>query len=273
MGDSELSNWSAERTLGALATLDETALPDDFLEVRTAEYRLIRYPKRLISPTLPAAQVVWSQTLRSLDIVFGEIASEVRGWELEEFHWWVTSTTRPLDTEQHLLARGGDVSDSYQVLARELRGEVSEVVVPDGVRVELVRDERSLRAAIFVETEGWGRAPSDEAAISHRLTEALHDLETSAGFQFVAFIDGEPVSTGCCSIAGEVGRLYGAVTLPDSRLRGCYQAVLSSRLLQARDFGATIALTRGRPLTSGRILVKAGFTVYGLENCYRLSID
>jgi GNAT superfamily N-acetyltransferase len=140
------------------------------------------------------------------------------------------------------------------------------------MRVELVRDERSLRAAILVETEGWGRVPSDEEAIDHRLTEALHDLETSADFQFVAFIDDEPVSIGSCSIAGEVGRLYGAVTLPDSRRRGCYQAVLASRLRQARDLGATIALTRGRPMTSGRILVKAGFTVHGQEYCYRLRI-
>lgn len=46
----------------------------------------------------------------------------------------------------------------------------------------------------------------------------------------------------------------------------------SSRLRQARDAGATIAVTRGRPLTSGRILMKAGFTVHNQENCYRLSI-
>lgn len=268
-----MSNWSTERILGALATLDETALPDDFQEVLTAEYRLLRYPERLISPTLPAAQVVWSQTSRSLDVVFDEIASEIREWKLDAFHWWVTSATRPLDTEQYLLTCGGVVSDSYQVLARELSGDVAEVVVPDGMSVELVRDERSLRAAIRVETEGWGRTPLDEEAIGHRLTEALHDLETSAGFQIVAFIDDESVSTGCCSIAGEVGRLYGAVTLPEFRQRGCYQAVLSSRLRQARDLGATIALTRGRPLTSGRILVKARFKMHSLENCYRLTID
>ncbi len=164
------------------------------------------------------------------------------------------------------------MSDSYQVLARELCSGVAEVKVPDGMRVELVRDERSLRAAMHVETEGWGRNPSDEDAIGHRLSEALHDLERSTGFQFVAYVDGEPVSTGSCSIAGEVGRLYGAVTLPEFRSRGCYQAVLFSRLRQARNLGATVALTRGRPLTSGRLLVKAGFSVHAQENCYRLTI-
>jgi GNAT superfamily N-acetyltransferase len=267
-----MGNWSTERVLGVLATLDETALPDDFLEVRTSEYRLLRYPERLLSPTLPAAQVVWSHASRSLDIVFDEIASEIRGWELDAFHWWVTSTTRPLETEPYLLARGGMLSDSYQILARELRGDIAESVVPDGMSVELVCDERSLRAAISVETEGWGRAISDEQAIGRRLAETLHSLETHAEFQIVAFIDDKPVSTGCCSIAGEVARFYGAVTLPEFRSRGCYQAVLSSRLRQARDLGTTIALTRGRPLTSGRILVKAGFTVHGQENCYCLTI-
>jgi hypothetical protein len=113
------------------------------------------------------AQVVWSNTSRSLDIVFDEIASEIRGWGLHAVHWWVTSSTHPLDTEAYLLARGGVLSDSYQILARELGGDVAESVAPDGMSVELVRDERSLRAAILVETQGWGRAPSDKQAIGH----------------------------------------------------------------------------------------------------------
>jgi len=71
----------------------------------------------------------------------------------------------------------------------------------------------------------------------------------------VAFIDEKPVSTGCCSINGEVGRLYGAVTLPEYRSRGCYQSVLSSRLRRARDLGATIALTEDDP-DVWRILMK-----------------
>jgi GNAT superfamily N-acetyltransferase len=267
-----MGNWHTEKILGALTTLDETAVPDDFLEVRTAEYRLLRYPKRLLSPTLPAAQVVWSSTSRSLDIVFDEIASEIREWGLDAVHWWVTSTTRPLDTETYLQDHGGVLSDSYQILARELGDDAAESLAPHGMSVELVRDERSLRAAILVETQGWGRPSSDEQAIDHRLAEALHGLETSTGFQVVAFIDEKPVSTGCCSINGEVGRLYGAVTLPEYRSRGCYQSVLSSRLRRARDLGATIALTRGRPLTSGRILMKAGFTVHGQESCYRLAV-
>lgn len=265
--------WRTQEIMGALATLDDATAPNDFVDVRTGEYRLIRYPERFLSPTLPPAQVVWSNTSRPLDDVFDEVTSEIEGWGFEEFHWWVSSATRPLDTEAYLLTRGGVLSDSYHVLARELGDDVVGSPPSTKVSVELVRDERSLRDAIVVETEGWGRSLPDEPAIRLRLRETLHDLEASTEFQVVAYIGGQPVSTGCCKIAGELGRLYGAVTLPGFRSRGCYQAVLSSRLYQARDFGATIAVTRGRPLTSGRILLKAGFTVHDVENCYRLSVS
>ena len=268
-----MRKWGTQEILGALTSLDETALPDDFIDVRTAEYRLLRYPERLLSPTLPAAQVVWSITLRSLDTVFDEVASEIEGWGLDAIHWWVSSATRPLDTEAYLRARGGVMSDTYQILALELGDDAVGSSPSTEISVELVRDERSLRDAIAVETEGWGRSLPDEQAIGARLSEALHNLETSTEFQFVAYVGGQPASTGYCTIDGEMGRLYGAVTLPEYRARGCYQAVLSSRLRQARDFGATIAVTRGRPLTSGRILMKAGFTVHNLEKCYRLSIS
>ena len=268
-----MRKWSTQEILEALASIDDETVPDDFVDVRTGEYRLIRYPQRFLSPTLPAAQIVWSNTSRPLSIVFDEVASEIESWGLDVIHWWVSSVTRPLDTEAYLRARGGVLSDSYQILARELVDAAVESSPREEVSVELVRDQYSLRDAIAVETEGWGRSLPDEQSIGVRLSETLHNLETSNEFQFVAYLGGQPVSTGCCKITGEVGRLYGAVTLTGFRSRGCYQAVLSSRLRQARDFGATIAVTRGRPLTSGRILLKAGFTVHNLENCYRLSVS
>lgn len=268
-----MSNWSTEKILETLASLDGAAVTDGLLEISTADFRLLRYPERLLSPTLPAAQVIWSSTSRPLEIVFAEIASAVREWELAAVHWWVTSATRPLDTETYLLTRGGVLSDSIQILARELGPETAQGVTSNDIDVKLVCDEQSLRAAMDVEIHGWGRSSLDEEALERRLAEVLQNLEAATHFQFVAFIEGKPVSTGCCRIDGEVGRLYGAVTLPEFRLRGAYQAILSARLRQSRELGATIAITRGRPLTSGRILAKSGFTVHGEENCYGLTVS
>jgi hypothetical protein len=268
-----MSHWSTARIIETLAALDQASVTDGFEEVSTAHYRLIRYPQRLLSPTLPAAQVIWSSTSLPLDVVFDEVATSIREWGLDAVHWWVTSTTRPPETETYLLARGGVVSDAIQILARELDVD-SELGDPsDGIKVELVRDERSLRAAMDVETQGWGRTPSDDQEMVGRLAEVLQDLDSATRFQYVAFIEGRPVATGCCRVEGEVGRLYGAVTLPEFRSRGAYQAILAARLRQIHDVGATIALTRGRPLTSGRILVKSGFRVHGEERCYRLAVN
>jgi GNAT superfamily N-acetyltransferase len=267
-----VSEWGTPAILRALASLDDAALPNDFVDVRTTEYRLLRYPDRVLSPTLPAAQVVWTQVVRPLDTVFAEVASRVHGWTLDAVHWWVSSGTRPLDTEKYLQARGGIVSDSYQVLARELGRNIIEPALSPEIKVELVRNEQMLRDAIAVETKGWSRTSPGEQVIGERLRETLQNLEASIEFHFLAYVGGQPASTGYCKVNDEVGRLYGAVTLPEFRSRGCYQALLSSRLRQARDVGATIAITRARPLTSGRTLQRAGFEVHDLETCYRMSI-
>jgi GNAT superfamily N-acetyltransferase len=159
------------------------------------------------------------------------------------------------------------------VLAREIGGGLPELGVPANVAVELVHDERTFRAASAVTVQGWERAEPDEIELSRQLDEAIEDLATWSSFRVVAFVEDEPVSTGGCSLSGEVAQLWGAVTLPASRGRGSYRAVLAERLRLAREHGATLALVKGRVLTSGPILLRAGFSDYGEERCYWLPIS
>ena len=89
----------------------------------------------------------------------------------------------------------------------------------------------------------------------------------------MALVDGQPVTTGGCTLAGEVAQLWGGMTLPASRGRGSYRAVLAERLRLAREHGATLALVKGRILTSGPTLLRAGFADYGQERCYWLPVS
>lgn len=267
-----MSNWNTERILNTLNVLDETALRDDVTEIRTKDYRLLRFPERILSPTFPAAQVVWSNTSKPFDVVFDEIASQVRRWDLDEVHWWVSKATRPVETESQLRGRGGELSDVFQILARELAADTHESQERGDVNVELVHDERTFQAALSIETRGWGRSQPDETLRNRRFAETLDELQNWTGFQIVAFIDNEPASTGCCTLNGDIARLWGAVTLDEFRKRGFYRAVLAERLRVANDHGASLALTRGRPSTSGRILERAGFTSHGEERCYRTAV-
>jgi GNAT superfamily N-acetyltransferase len=248
-------------------------LPEGAIEMRTGEYRLVRYPDIVLDPTIRAAQVTWSRTARPLDEVIDEIATHVRGWGLPGVAWWVSAASQPADTGDALQARGAGMIDAVQVLARELGSGLPQLDVPADVTVELVRDERTFRAASAVTVRGWERTEPGETEIARRFKETIQDLATWSSFRVVAVVAGEPVSTGGCTLAGEVAQLWGAVTLPASRGRGSYRAVLAERLRLARDHGATLALVKGRVLTSAPILTRAGFADYGEERCYWLPVS
>ena len=268
-----MSSWIAQRVLDAAAAME--FVPEGAIEVRTDDYRLVRHPDWALGPTVGAAQVTWSRTTRPLDEVIDEVAAHVRGWGLPGVAWWTSAVSRPAGTEEALRARGAGLIDAMQVLARELGEDLPRQPGPpeqSGVAVELVRDERTFRAASTVSVQGWGSVEPDEAEIARQLKEALEDLASWSSFRVVAFADNEPVSTGSCTLTGEVALLWGAITLPASRGHGSYRAVLAERLRLAREHGATLVMAKGRALASGPILQRAGFTDYGEERCFWLSI-
>jgi len=265
-----LSSWTTERVLTAAAAMEWC--PEGSVEIRTDHYRLIRYPDWVVNPNFPAAHVTWSRTTRPLDDVISEVVALVRGWALAGVAWWVSPASQPPDTAEVLRANGATMTDEAQVLARELTPGEPPAKPPVGVTIELVRDERTFRAASDVTVQGWERPQPDQAEFARQFAEARHDLERWTSFRVVAFIGGEPASTGGCTLAGDVAQLWGAVTLPPFRHRGAYRAVLAERLRLARQHGADLALVKGRATTSAPILLRSGFTDYGKERCFWLSI-
>jgi hypothetical protein len=265
-----MSSWTAQRVLDAAAAME--FVPEGAIEVRTGDYRLLRHPDWVLGPSLGAAQVTWSRSERAAAEVIGEVAARVRGWGLPGVAWWVSGVTRPAGTEEALRDRGAGLIDAAQVLARELTGDLPHPGLPEGVAVEVVSDERTFRAASAVSVQGWESVEPDQAEIARQLNQTLRDLASWSSFRVVAFADDEPVSTGGCTLTGEIAMLWGAITLPASRGHGSYRAVLAERLRLAREHGATLAMAKGRALASGPILLRAGFTDYGEERCYWLPV-
>ncbi len=268
-----MSSWTPQRVLDAAIAMEWR--PDGAIEVLADDYRLIRYPDWALDPVFPAAQVTRSRpgrTRRPADELIAEVAARVRRWGLPGVAWWVSSATRPADTEETLCARGGKQIDAVQILARELDDGLPDLNVPADVSVELVTDERTFQAASRVAVRGWGRKEPTGAAFAREFTEMIRDLETWSSFRVVAMIGPEPVSSGGCTLRGEIAQLWGAVTLPEYRRRGSYRAVLAERLRLAREHGAALALVKGRIETSGPILLRAGFADYAQERCYWLPV-
>jgi len=265
-----VSSWTPRRVLDAVIAMEWS--PDGAIEVRTDDYRLIRYPNWALDPTFPAAQVTWSTTGRPVAEIVDEVAVRVRQWHLPGVAWWISSATVPPDTEAALRARGGKRIDTVRILARELDGGPADLAVPADVSVELVADERTFRAASMITVRGWGRKEPTDTALAREFAEAIRDLQTWSSFRLLASVGGEPAACGGCTLRAEVAHLWGAVTLREYRRRGAYRAVLAERLRLARARGATLALVKGRAETSGPILLRAGFAEYDEERCYWLPV-
>jgi hypothetical protein len=265
-----MAEWTEQDILEAAAAW--VWVPAGAEQVRTDEYQLIRYPDRLIDPTWPPAHVAWSKTTRAVDDVIDEVAGHVRAWDLGRVHWWVSNVSAPSDTEQVLRARGGVLDETLEVLAYDLSFTGPAPDAPEDVTVELVHDERTVRAAAFVAATGWGRPDPDEAEVARQLADLTGGVREGPGFRIVAFVGNQPVSTGGCTLAGPVARLWGAVTLPAWRGRGGYRSVLAERMRLAAQRGATLALVKGRVDTSGPILKRVGFLRHGEERRYRLDL-
>ena len=187
----------------------------------------------------------------------------VRQWGLPGVAWWVSSATRPPDTEETLRARGGKQIDAVQILARELGGGLPDLGVPADVRVELVSDERTFRAASMVAVRGLGEERAHWRGARPRVRRGDPGPGDLVQLPRGGLVGRQPASSGGCTLRGEVAKLWGAVTLREYRRRGSYRAVLAERLRLAREHGATLALVKGRAETSGPILLRAGFADYG----------
>jgi hypothetical protein len=265
-----MSSWTSQRVLDTAAATE--FVPEGAIEVQTGDYRLVRQADWVLGPALGAAQVTWSRTARPLEAVIGEVTARVRYWGLPGVAWWVSAVSRPSGTDEALRERGAELIDAVQVLACELGDDLPKLDVPADVVVELVRDERTLRAALAVTAQGWETGEPDAARFARQLREMTRDLASWSGFRVVAMAGGEPVSTGGCTLAGEVAQLWGAITLPASRGHGAYRAQLAERLRLAREHGATLAMVKGRHQPTGPILLRAGFTDFGEERCYWLPV-
>jgi GNAT superfamily N-acetyltransferase len=92
---------------------------------------------------------------------------------------------------------------------------------------------------------------------------------------YVAYAGGEPAGAGALFVLGAVGWLGFAATLPPFRGRGAQSAILAARIEEARVRGCTTVVTEtgeleeGRPSSSYRNIVRAGFREAGVRPNYR----
>lgn len=258
-------SWSADDVLRAADAW--VWVPEDAERFTTADLDVVAYPPHFAMPT----QVLRSSAARPTQELVEQAREVSRAWGRSELFWRVTPAS-PQGLEEVLVAKGGVLTEETAILAIDTTEGVPDLAVPAEFTVRRVDDEQSLRACEEIAAAAFGSDPPPEERYPAALACLASDWELGTGFRSVVYLGGDPVATGGCTIAGPVARLWGAGSHAEFRGRGAYRAVLDHRLKVAREFGATLGLVKGRVDTSGPILLRAGFTSYGVERCFRIPV-
>lgn len=229
------------------------------------DLQLVRYPARF------GGGVRASQVDSDADAagVLDRAVQRTKTWGEGDIRFWTNASDRP-GLEDELRRRGAEHVDTVAVFALPIRCAV--IDVPHTATAEVVRTLDQVRDVDAINVPVWEQQPLDEDGLRVEYEEVTASLAAGTHVRVLARLDGRAVSTGGCTIVDGFARLWGAATLPDARGRGAYRAVLAERLRMSASLGATTALVKGRTATSAPILRRAGFTFYGDERCYRLTV-
>ncbi|MFF0296790.1 GNAT family N-acetyltransferase [Kitasatospora sp. NPDC004614] len=243
-------------------------MPDDAEVVEDPEFTFLRLPDYC---PFDLSVVSFTPT-RPLDQVVDALMARARAFGPPVLDWQVLLGA-PEGLEAELSARGGKVKIELEILAADLSDGAPELRPPT-VDVELrwATDVTTALDGLTIEAAGFrGELPPAER-IEAVAAKNAETVPAGHGGLLVAYVDGEPVGTGGVSVVDGVARLTGGVTAEPWRGRGVYRAVLGARLNYGAAHGATMALVKANPATSGPILRKSGFTSFGPEPVYAIPL-
>jgi len=236
--------------------------PPDAQVVDTDDFLLINWPgyfKKL--PSLmrftPAGK---------MEAAFNVATATARSWGFPSLTCWV-KLDAPAGFEE-LLREHGVREETLDVFALDLAAGLPPAG-PGGFEIrwrsnlESSRDFEAVGIAAFSE----GSIP-DDLTLTRIGAEAQEDYLAGRGGHVLVYEEDRAVAAAGLTMAGTVARLWGGGVIPEARGRGAYRATVAARLRYAVDHGATMALVKGRIETSGPILRRLGFDVYGQESSY-----
>lgn len=175
------------------------------------------------------------------------------------FSWDIGPSTRPPDLADRLRRRGFVETGRYDGLAKPL-DEVLPSPAPEVV-VERVETAGQVRELVEISGHVFGYA-SD--AIEELMAERLAylSLPERRGGYLLARVQGRAAGNAAWrdSADGTAVYLTGGATMPQYRRWGVYSALLTRRLLDARERGAQLATVWAREETSSPILRRRGFS-------------
>ena len=242
-------------------------VPDEATRIETDEYLLVRSPAWFDADL----DLVGLDPRGDLDHTVARVLRVARETGAPELTWWIKlGTDAGIESR---VARLGELDETVDVLALDLARGVPDLGRVDDVEVRWIDDAAGVVDAYAVLTEVFGGSLPPDGQVDLEAAKARVDLAAGEIAIGVVDLDGRPVGTGGVTIADGVARLWNGSVREEARGRGAYRALLRARLGWAVAQGATMALVKGRVETSGPVLRRAGFEVFGQERSYRVPLD
>jgi GNAT superfamily N-acetyltransferase len=164
------------------------------------------------------------------------------------------------ELERNLDARGFERAGAWMKFER-------------GVEAADVRTALSVEAA---DAATFGRIAAAGFGLPPAAADGVGSIVGRPGWHcFVAAEDGEPLAVGALYTDGDIGWLGIAATRVELRGRGGQNAIMRARITKARELGLrrltveTGERIKGRPSTSYRNILRAGFTETYLRSNWR----
>ncbi len=178
--------------------------------------------------------------------------------------WCVGPWTKPADMGERL-ARRGFRAWPVRGMGRTTSPPISS---PPGASVVPV-SERDLDTYLATSMRGWSQDPSELVPERDAHLDALA-ASPRVAHMFLASLDAIPLGTGALALRDGYAYLLGTQVLPESRHRGLYRALVSSRLSFLHARGIPYAVTHARDSTSAPILSHLGFETLFHSTCWVL---
>ncbi|MFJ3085939.1 GNAT family N-acetyltransferase [Streptomyces sp. NPDC086838] len=204
--------------------------------------------------------VVWSAPDLDAARADAAVAEQVAHSErlgCDEFEWKLYGHDRPADLGARLLAAGFEAEEPETLLVAPVAELATEVRLPEGVRLEEVRDEAGAELMARAHERAFGR---DGSRLRRQVLGRLRE-DPENFMALVAMAGHEPVSSARMELYPGTGfaGLWGGGTDPAWRGRGVYRALVAFRAGVAAERGYDYlqvdATEDSRP-----ILERLGFT-------------
>jgi GNAT superfamily N-acetyltransferase len=188
---------------------------------------------------------------------------EATSWFTERampWRWLLHPSSQPVDLGERLLGAGLTQYSDNPAMAMSLVG-FEMPPLPHGITIERVTDEAGLRRwhQVNVPAMDLDRVRDEAWWTAHRRPGFAEDAPL---VNYVASLDGEPVSVAALFDGAGVAGIYNVATVPSARGRGIGRAVTAAAMAEGVRRGLRVAALGASPL-GVPVYRRLGFEGYG----------